>query len=105
LDRLGALGTLRERAISLKQSTIHAGGRPIARLHLASVPGATPLMISQAEIEGSLRTTLKALGGSVEWNTELCAAIQDDHAVNVDLSTGERIQCGWLVGCDGAHSR
>ena len=92
LDRLGALADLPERGLPLRAVVISVDGVEITRLRvggrtkLVSRPG---VVISQAEIEGALRHRLADLGGRVEWNTAL-----------TDLPAS-----GWVVGCDGAHSR
>ena len=92
LDRLGALGALPERGITVGGVVINVDGRQIARLR---VGGTTPLvrrpglMMSQAVIEKQLRKRLAELGGSIEWGHEITDLDHD----------------GWIVGCDGAHSQ
>ena len=92
LDRLGALGDLPERGVEVRSVLIHVDRREIARLRVGGVtklvtrPG---VMMSQAEVEGQLRGRLAELGGAVEWGHEVTALDHD----------------GWIVGCDGAHSR
>jgi 4,5-epoxidase len=92
LDRLGALGTLPERGITVRAVVINVDGREVTRLRvggttrLVTRPGA---LMSQAEIEGQLRRRLTELGGAVEWGHEVTDLDHD----------------GWIVGCDGAHSR
>jgi 4,5-epoxidase len=92
LDRLGALGDLPDRGVQVREVVINVGGREITRLRMGGVtrlvtrPGA---MMSQAEVEAQLRRRLAELGGRVEWGHEVTTL---DHE-------------GWIVGCDGAHSR
>ncbi len=92
IDRLGALADLPERGLPVRAVVIHVDGAEITRLRvgvrtkLVDRPG---VVMSQAEIEGALRHRLAELGGQVEWNTPL-----------TDLPP-----TGWVVGCDGAHSR
>ncbi|MEV4641249.1 FAD-dependent monooxygenase [Actinoplanes sp. NPDC049548] len=92
LDRLGALADLPERGLPMRAVVIHVDGVEITRLRvggrtkLVTRPG---MVMSQAEIEGALRRRLAELGGRVEWDTPL-----------TDLPA-----TGWVVGCDGAHSR
>jgi 4,5-epoxidase len=107
LDRLGALGDLRDRAIGVKQVSVHINGRHAATLRLDGVtdlvtgPG---LIVSQAEIEAELRGRLGELGGGVEWGAEVAGAHQDAYGVTVALASGEPVRASWLVGCDGARS-
>jgi 2-polyprenyl-6-methoxyphenol hydroxylase-like FAD-dependent oxidoreductase len=63
------------------------------------------LVISQAEVEAGLRRRVEDLDGHVEWGRELVVASQDAHGVSATLADGEAVRAGWLVGCDGAHSR
>jgi 4,5-epoxidase len=92
LNRLGALGDLPRRGIQVTGVVVNVDGRQIARLQ---VGGASTLiqrpgvMLSQAEVEGQLRRRLAELGGAVEWGHEVTGLDHD----------------GWIVGCDGAHSR
>lgn len=108
LDRAGALGDLEQRANPIRQVVVDLGGRQAAYLRmsqptkLVTRPG---LLISQAEIEGSLRRRLAELGGAVEWGAEVLHAGQDAEGVRVQLSDGRTVPCHWIVGCDGAHSR
>lgn len=108
LDRAGALGDLEQRANPVRQVVIDLGSRQVVhlRLDLTTTLITRPiLMISQAEIEGSLRRRLGELGGAVEWGREVVHASQGADGVGVQL-TGERTaRCNWMVGCDGAHSR
>ena len=108
LDRAGALGDLEQRANPIRRVVVDHGGRQAAHLRLGQTtklvtrPG---LLISQTEIEGSLRRRLGELGGAVEWSREVLHASQDADGVRVQLTDGRTARCHWMVGCDGAHSR
>ncbi|MGB7797779.1 MAG: FAD-dependent monooxygenase [Pseudonocardiaceae bacterium] len=108
LDRAGALGDLEQRANPLRQVVVDLGSRETAYLRMSQTtklvtrPG---LLISQAEIEASLRRRLAELGGAVEWGAEVLHAGQDAEGVRVQFSDGRTAPCHWIVGCDGAHSR
>src|SRR4051812_7623040 len=92
LDRLGALGTLAARGIAVAEVIVNVDRTEVARLR---VGGTTTLVkrpgvvMSQAAVEASLRSRLAELGGAVEWGHEVTDLHHD----------------GWIVGCDGAHSR
>jgi 4,5-epoxidase len=108
IDRLGALGGLPTRAVRIGQVMVHVNGRQVAslrvgqRTRLVTRPG---LLVSQAEVEAGLRRRVGQLGGQVEWGRALLAAEQDAHGVTVELGGRQTVRTGWLVGCDGAHSR
>jgi len=108
LDRLGALGDLPSRSLPIHQVVVHVGGRELARLavgkptRLVRRPG---LLVSQAEIEARLRGRLGELDGSIEWGREVVGLESATEGVAVQLADGEVVDVGWVVGCDGAHSR
>jgi 2-polyprenyl-6-methoxyphenol hydroxylase-like FAD-dependent oxidoreductase len=108
VDRLGALAGLPERALEVEQIAVHINGRRAAtvgvgqRTALVTRPG---LVISQAEVEAALRRRVTELGGQIVWGREVVAAQPDPHGVEVGFADGGRSRAGWLVGCDGAHSR
>lgn len=69
------------------------------------------LRIAQGVTERVLRARLSALGGRVEWSTELqslCLTNNDANPVETVLTVPgglqQRVTCDWLIGCDGAHS-
>ena len=108
VERLGALNDLPERALQVEQIVVHINGKQAAnvrvgqRTTLVTRPG---LVISQAHVEAALRRRIAELGGQIEWGREVVAAEQDSHGVSVSLADGGQSRVGWLVGCDGAHSR
>jgi 4,5-epoxidase len=108
VDRLGALNGLPERALQVERIVVHINGEQAAsvrvgqRTALVTRPG---LVISQADVEAALRRRVIELGGEIAWGSEVTAAEQDSRGVTVGLADGEAIRVGWLVGCDGAHSR
>ncbi len=63
------------------------------------------MIVSQAEVEFGLRRRLAELGGEVEWAREVLKCRQDRDGVEVRFADGSALECEWLVGCDGAHSR
>ena len=74
LDRLDALGDLPQRSVRAMQITNYLGDKPIMRIRFGD-PGmqtaAPPMVISQAEVEATLRGRLAELGGTIEWDTPL----------------------------------
>ncbi|WP_051715362.1 FAD-dependent monooxygenase [Nocardia rhamnosiphila] len=66
--------------------------------------------ISQRDTEEILRRHFTALGGTVDWHTELVAVTADPGgavtATLRDTNSGdtETVRPGWLIGCDGVHS-
>jgi 4,5-epoxidase len=108
VERLGALDDLPERALEVERIVVHINGQPAAsvsvgqRTELVTRPG---LVISQADVEAGLRRRVAELDGEIEWGREVIAAEQDPDGVTVSLADGGQSRVGWLVGCDGAHSR
>nr|WP_231648433.1 FAD-dependent monooxygenase [Saccharothrix sp. NRRL B-16348] len=106
LGRLGALGDLPRRSVSIRRVVIHVGGRRAGELRvgqptkLVRQPG---LLVSQAEVEARLRARLGELGVAVEWGTRVVGVEQDDGGVVLSTSAGH-VGAEWVVGCDGAHS-
>lgn len=107
LDRLGALGDLPERSVRAMKITTYLGDKPLMRIRFGD-PGlhtaAPPMVISQAEVEATLRSRLSELGGEIEWATPLVDLRQDDDVAVAMLGTGEEVRAAWLIGCDGAGS-
>jgi len=66
------------------------------------------LILEQSKTEALLIDFLQQQGQQVEWQTELDSFSQGDKAVYAKLKhldKEEKIETGWLVGCDGASSR
>jgi 4,5-epoxidase len=108
VERLGALDGLPERALQIEQIVVHINGKHAAsvrvgqRTALVTRPG---LVISQAEVEAALRRRVAELGGEIGWGCEVVGSQQFPHGVTVAFADGGESRVGWLVGCDGAHSR
>ncbi|SEO98580.1 FAD-dependent monooxygenase [Amycolatopsis saalfeldensis] len=106
LERAGALGDLRERALDVRATGIHVDGRKVVDVGAALKPGEPRMMwIPQTEIEAQLRARLAALGGRIEWDTPLHGLTQDADQVHAEFDGGERASADWVIGCDGAHSQ
>lgn len=66
-----------------------------------------PLLLPQYSVEGALRDRLIALGGMIEWATELADFSQDNGGVICRLENpnwSEDVTCTYLVACDGGKS-
>lgn len=107
LERIGALGDLPERSQTSLTMSYNEGSRTVLRFHVGQAVAEQPkqtLLISQAEVEGVLRARLEELGVTVEWDAPVTGAEQDGERIIVTLGAERRVEAGWLVGCDGAHS-
>ncbi|MEU7863644.1 FAD-dependent monooxygenase [Nonomuraea sp. NPDC049141] len=111
LERIGALGELPQRSQSSLNMSYNEGSRTVLRFHVGQAVADQPkqaLLISQADVEGTMRQRLAELGGHVEWGTRLVAARQDDAGVTATVQTADgaehHVETHWLIGCDGAHS-
>ncbi len=110
LDRIGAVGKLREHAVPLSRSIFLVDGRQVAELSWVNANRQgppNPIIISQADIEASLRDHLADAGGTVEWGRRV-VSVEDsgENARNalVRLDDGSVIRAEWVIGADGAHS-
>ncbi|MGH3820960.1 MAG: FAD-dependent monooxygenase, partial [Pseudonocardiaceae bacterium] len=80
LIRLGALGDLPERAMLVDEFKIYVHRRLVSTMTLermGAASGRSPLLISQAAVEGELRRRLTEIGGRVDWGHTLVDAEQD----------------------------
>ena len=93
LDRLGALGDLPQRSVRAMRITTYLGAKPMMRI-LFGDPGlrtaAAPMVVSQALVEGELRTRLAQLGVTPEWDTRLAGVVQDAEGVTAELEEERR---------------
>ncbi|MBC7446921.1 MAG: FAD-dependent monooxygenase, partial [Hymenobacteraceae bacterium] len=93
---------------------LRAGGRPVARVPLATGgTGQSPypflLAVSQDQTEAVVREALAARGIAVEWNTRLTALMPAATGTEVTVTlTRNALEAhtryAYVVGCDGAHS-
>jgi 2-polyprenyl-6-methoxyphenol hydroxylase-like FAD-dependent oxidoreductase len=108
LDRLGALGDLPDRGLAIRNVVITVNGRELARLRVGQsmqrLGGRTALLMSQADIEATMRDRLAALGGSVEWDRRVAEVIAGADGVELRLGNGDVVRAAWVIGADGAHS-
>ncbi|CAM4505271.1 FAD-dependent monooxygenase [Nocardia ninae] len=106
LQRLGAMGDLRDRSLAPVGMRMYARSRPLATMRFApdGRESVQALFVSQAQIEEQLRRRLTELGVDIEWGRTVTAAIQDTDGMTVEFADGTRLRTDWLVGCDGARS-
>jgi len=110
LDDLGIVGPFLAAGRLMGAANLYGEGRLLAHIPL-DVEGTEyprPLMLAQSETERLLTAHLGEAGVPVERSVEL-TAFEDrgDHVVaNLRHADGrdEEVRCGWLLGCDGAHS-
>lgn len=112
LERIGALGDLPSRSQTSLTMSYNDGPKTVLQFRVGDAVAAQPkqtLLVSQAEVEGTLRRRLAEVGGAVEWATQLEEATQDASEVKSIVVSGDgskkQVSSDWLIGCDGAHSR
>jgi 2-polyprenyl-6-methoxyphenol hydroxylase-like FAD-dependent oxidoreductase len=107
LDRIGAIGNLREHAVPLSRTIFRVNGRQLAELSWVNRTRhgpPNPMVISQADIEASLRQRLADAGGTVEWGRPVVSVEDTGENAVVRLHDGSVIRTRWVIGADGAHS-
>ncbi|HEX6462681.1 MAG TPA: FAD-dependent monooxygenase [Candidatus Saccharimonadales bacterium] len=62
------------------------------------------LGLSQSKFEPILAHWVKELGVAIKYDHEVVHFTQDDDGVDVELSDGQVLRAGYLVGCDGGRS-
>ena len=100
----GAIGT---------GASMWAGGQWRAQIPVGDIgQGLSPfpfvLMLGQDENERIMGDRLEALGGRVQWSTELVSLAQRADRVDVTLrqpdGTQRSVSAAWVAGCDGSRS-
>jgi len=111
LDTMGLADTFVDRGHRVRRLRMYAGQRNLLDLDLArngSRYGFT-LHLPQSQTEALLRARVRKLGGTIEQRVELVRLAERGDAVDATLRdvTGREIEvsAGYVVGCDGAHSR
>lgn len=85
--------------VSLRLGSMGSRKRPSE-----TVPYPNLWLVPQNRTEAILRSRLEQLGGRVEFGTAFRGATQDDHRVQVHLSSSTVLNAEYVVGCDGGHS-
>jgi 2-polyprenyl-6-methoxyphenol hydroxylase-like FAD-dependent oxidoreductase len=111
LDTMGLADTFVERGHRVRRFHMYAGHRTVLDLDLArnGSPYGFMLHLPQSETERLLRARVRELGGGIEPGTELVGV--SDHGDVVVATVRDaagresELSAGYVVGCDGAHSR
>ncbi|NJP47381.1 FAD-dependent monooxygenase [Actinacidiphila epipremni] len=109
-DAMGLVRDALDAAVPLYGQLVFVDGLPASRVEL-ELPREVPYgfaALPQYATERLLTERLHAYGGRVERGTELLGLTQDERGVTARLGTAggtETVRAGYLVGCDGAHSR
>ena len=111
-ESMGIVDRFLEEGTRTTGVNVHHGEEQILRMDTGHLKAPYPyvLALPQSETERLLTKRLRELGGEVERSRELVGFGQEEDLVVAwikDLERGatEEIRVGWLVGCDGAHSR
>jgi len=93
-----------------EQFLIRHGNAPLLDIRLDQLDTPYPMLlgIEQYRTERFLTEHLRDLGGRIERGVELIDFQQDGEGIVATLRHGdgseERIECQYVIGCDGAHS-
>ena len=111
LDMMGLAERFIERGQVVRQLRLYSEGQCLASLEFARCGSRFGFLLDlpQDETERLLRARIAELGGVVEHGTELTGLTAGGDAVTAAVR-GRRagrgtITAGYVVGCDGAHSR
>ena len=111
LDNVGIVDTFLDQGNVCNAFDMYDRGEPLANVAFDSLESKYPfvLMLAQSDTEKILYEHLKSFGVEVEREMELKKVKQTDDQVVATVKTqygsDETINCSYLVGCDGAHSR
>jgi 2-polyprenyl-6-methoxyphenol hydroxylase-like FAD-dependent oxidoreductase len=111
LDTMGLADRFTERGQVVRQLRFYSRGRCLTSLEFARCGSrfGYVLDLPQDQTEGLLRARVTELGGAIEQRAELTGLTPEPGAVTATIrcATGQTqtITAGYVVGCDGAHSR
>jgi 2-polyprenyl-6-methoxyphenol hydroxylase-like FAD-dependent oxidoreductase len=111
LDTMGLAETFIEHGHRGRRFRMYAGNRSLLNLDMTRNGSRYGfiLNLAQSETERLLRARVHELGGVIEQRTELTGVCERGDAVDATLRDAEgratEIRAGYVVGCDGAHSR
>jgi 2-polyprenyl-6-methoxyphenol hydroxylase-like FAD-dependent oxidoreductase len=112
LHAMGGVEAFLATGMEAHGASLYGEGRRLVHFSFSGVDSLyrLPLMIPQSETERLLEERLAELGARPERRVELVAIADGDGDEGVGATlrhpdgSEERVRCGWLVGCDGAHS-
>ena len=110
-DMMGLAERFIERGQVVRHLRFYSQGRCLVSLDFARCgsPFGFLLDLPQDQTQRLLRTRVAELGGVIEQRAELAGLAPDSGAVAATVSGpdghAETIRAGYVVGCDGAHSR
>ena len=111
LDTMGLAEAFIEHGHRGRRYRMYVGNRSLLNLDMTrngSRYGFT-LNLAQSQTERLLRARVHELGGTIEQRSELAGLCQRGDGVDATLRDAEgretQIHAGYVVGCDGAHSR
>ena len=111
LDTMGLADTFVDQGHRVRRLRMYAGQRNLLDLDLARNGSRYGFMLHlpQSQTEALLRARVRKLGGTIEQRVELVRLAERGDALDATLRdvTGREIEvsAGYVVGCDGAHSR
>ena len=107
LQPSGAAEKIRAEGVTLERAIFHDTNKRIASLTIPQ-PGddgpPTMVLLSQSVTEQILLDTLKELGVTSMWNTEVSAVHQDGDTAAATLTHGETLTADFILGADGSRS-
>ena len=111
LDTMGLAETFIEHGHRVRRFRMYTGERTLLNLDMQrnGSPYGFILHLPQHETESLLRARVRELGGAVEQGAELVRVSEHGNVVDATLRDGAgretELSAGYVVGCDGAHSR
>ncbi|MGZ4458097.1 MAG: FAD-dependent monooxygenase [Nocardioidaceae bacterium] len=111
LDTMGLADSFTEHGHRVRRFRMYTGARTLLNLDLErnGSPYGFILHLAQHETETLLRARLRELGGAVEQGVELVRVSEHGDVVDATLrdvaGRETELSAGYVVGCDGAHSR
>lgn len=106
-EDIGIIDTVISQGIKLKSFNMVNGNNIIASIEFSGIAShyQQPVNLRQEKTEAILAQHLSEQGLNIQRNTTFEAFEQSDKKVIATLSSGETIEAGWLIACDGAHSQ
>src|SRR6201986_181338 len=111
LDTMGLADAFIEHGPCVRRFRMYAGNRSLLDLDMTRNGSRYGfiLNLAQSETERLLRSRVHELGGTIEQRSELAGLSQRGDGVDATLRFADgretEIRAGYVVGCDGAHSR